>query len=434
MHVKKTPLLSCINTYMPSPSWSTCRQKVWTRHDRLIRGGICVETEINLINERKEGKKPPNAVLPRIMLYSPTSLSHVILLLGSSPPWSATRMTQTSSARLSCSQNSMWKRHPTSQPSLCASTLCRPCCSVSRIHVRYFCSFSFRSPYTSEPAVAEGEAQQPWLQHNMHSIYCNEACNLFTVIYSLQQEEHQRDGGLPHRRNLCTTACLSLPLSLSRVFGVGYNLKAPCISELWLAGGLANESSWSWAFSWGVWIRTQSDNAAVDSALSFPPSPFVSCLLLRIYSSPHVSPCLTFTLIDNIWNLKYVFERADACPDNFLLRFSPLEPFTCLLLDNTQRSAAHFGKCWPSSRCCCRQRCEETKRRAGTEVQPRLTAWETRWSVVGRGGEIEVNADWLGDESVRWGNVEDMVKQQDEGGSWQLFDRQRQRVLNELKY
>lgn len=79
-----------------------------------------------------------------------------------------------------------------------------------------------------------------------------EACNLFTVMYSFQQREHQRiqlrwSPALLEER---------APLSRSRsYFGVGYNLKAPCMPEPWLAAGSANENIWSWVFSWGVWIR-----------------------------------------------------------------------------------------------------------------------------------------------------------------------------------
>lgn len=116
-----------------------CISKVCTIHKRSSHQNrnLCGRKTKSIRSMRaRRRKKPSNAVLPKIMLYSPTSLSHVIFLLDSSPLWSATRTTQILSAPLSGSQNSMWKRHPTSQPSLWFSTLCLPSRSVSLIHIR----------------------------------------------------------------------------------------------------------------------------------------------------------------------------------------------------------------------------------------------------------------------------------------------------------
>lgn len=41
--------------------------------------------------------------------------------------------------------------------------------------------------------LPEGETErQRSLQHNMHSVYCKEGCNLFSVIYWLQLEQYKR--------------------------------------------------------------------------------------------------------------------------------------------------------------------------------------------------------------------------------------------------
>lgn len=69
------------------------------------------------------------------------------------------------------------------------------------------------------------------------------------------------------------------------------------------------------------------------------------------------------------------------------------------------------------------------KRKADTEVGQRLTALCTQCN-IGAGERLRLTqTDWRW--CARWGNVEDVFEQQDEGGSWQLLDTQE--VLRELK-
>lgn len=75
-------------------------------------------------------------------------------------------------------------------------------------------SFSFLwSGDSASAAAGRGEARQLRLQTNMQLIYCNEACNLFSFVNSLQLEKPQSNRASPQRRSPCTTACLSPFLS-----------------------------------------------------------------------------------------------------------------------------------------------------------------------------------------------------------------------------
>lgn len=226
-----------------------------------------------------------DAVLPKIILcLSAVNFSFPRCLLAQIFCHSVSRW-QDSLLNLTGSQNSMYKK-------------------TSSIATFTFHLYKMSLPFTSctwDASSAELNARLSLcqlLQEEEHSSSCpdsnttctqsaaKEAYNLFTVIYSLQQREHER---IQLRQSLAWVeehASLSPSLSLSRqYFGVGYNLKAPCIPELWLAGGSANECLPCWAFSWGVWIRRHVI-MLLSILLSFSLChPFSCCSLLTTFFS-----------------------------------------------------------------------------------------------------------------------------------------------------
>lgn len=194
-------------------------------------------------------------------------------------------------------------------------------------------------------------------------------------------------------------ACLSLPLSLSlSYFGVGYNLKAPCIPAAWLAAGSANESLQCRAFSWGVWIRKHVI-MPLSILLSFSLyQPLTAAHCCWFFFSPHVSP-YSPSSASKLRRSKTRLDFPLSLPFSMSLR--PQHPQT-IRLDEARNnllslSAKVLGIYAPSRGKCCKCR-RSWHHRCHGEQQCELKEEETdSWRVLMKSqeGEIEVNTDWL---------------------------------------
>lgn len=139
-------------------------------------------------------------------LRLPTLLSHAVSLLGSSVPQSA----QAFRARLTASHNSMCKRHPASQPSLShAHSVSPPIASSTSDAPRAALDARLS---LSQLLPEEEHGGSPDCNTTCTQPTAKEACNLFAVIYSLQQREHQRIRLRWSPASLEGHACLSLAL------------------------------------------------------------------------------------------------------------------------------------------------------------------------------------------------------------------------------
>lgn len=152
-------------------------------------------------------------LLPRIILYPSTSASHVIFWLDSSTLRSATGVTQVLRSHFWLST---WKKEKEHQNFRLVPTTVDLVRFPWSTHTQKGSSACYVDTRIDQLLPEEKPSSQG-CNKNVHLIDCDGACNLFTVMYPRQQEEHRSDGASQEEPLHYSTP----PSVLLSYFGVG---------------------------------------------------------------------------------------------------------------------------------------------------------------------------------------------------------------------